>query len=117
MDIIPIFILSLVPSHLGNAGFQLFKRHAAAFPPFQLSVFEKHQGGYGLDAVLLHQVGMSVDVYFCYADAVAHLLFQIVQYGMHALAGTTPCGIEVYQYEVVVLYQLFQRFFFHKCCF
>ena len=69
--------------------------------PELLAVAEEHEGGNGLHTVLRRCLLVLVHIHFDNAQAVAQLLFQVLQYRVHSLARATPGGEEIDQYEAV----------------
>ena len=87
--------------HLGDGA----QGQRAALPPHRRAVFEEHERRHALDLVLRAQLLVFVDVDFQHAQALAVVLFHLLDGGRQRVAGPAPLGPEVHEYRFVVFGQ------------
>lgn len=89
---------------------EVAKGNGSTLPPKDLAITEEQESGDGLNAILHRQLFAIVYIHLENANAIAQILLQLLQNGMHGFARTTPCGIEVDQCQLFTLDDIVEVF-------
>ena len=91
-----MYMLSLLQKRVYRCQ-QLRFLHYAARPPQHFAVFEQHECGYRLYAILVCSHPILVHIHLDDADSVTQHFLHLLQDGVHHLAWLAPCGEEINQ--------------------
>ena len=69
--------------------------------PEEVAATEEGEGRDGLHIVLGGRLLVLIHIHLDDADAVTKLLLQVLQYGVHGLAGAAPSGKEIDEHKAV----------------
>lgn len=80
---------------------ELVERKRAGMAPDGVTATEKHKRWNGQDTVHRAEPLLRVEIDLQDANLVAHVFFQLFQNRVHRLTWTAPCGVEIYQCQLI----------------